>query len=243
MLPFFRRIRRSLLDSGRLSKYLLYAIGEILLVVLGILIALQINNWNAAHKLKAEERAILEDLDKNLQSNVGILETFIKQQQLREQEIQMIIEHIDLKLPMSDSLAANLRRVRMGENLALVTSAYESLKSTGFDLISSKTLRLEIIQLFNYVYERNMKQIHEISQAQYRSTHDVYVRSLKFESESNGARVVPNHYPSFLDNQELYNLLTFRVAGKAGVIAMARNILSETVRVKELFNQEFEKLQ
>ncbi|MDH3246146.1 MAG: DUF6090 family protein [Saprospiraceae bacterium] len=46
MLTFLRRIRRSLLESGRVKSYLLYAIGEIALVVIGILIALQINNWN-----------------------------------------------------------------------------------------------------------------------------------------------------------------------------------------------------
>ena len=46
MLTFLRKIRKSLIESGIARKYLLYAIGEIALVVIGILIALQINNWN-----------------------------------------------------------------------------------------------------------------------------------------------------------------------------------------------------
>lgn len=50
MLSFLRKIRRSLIDSGSARKYLLYAVGEIILVVIGILIALQINNWNEARK-------------------------------------------------------------------------------------------------------------------------------------------------------------------------------------------------
>jgi hypothetical protein len=45
-IPLFRRIREKLIASGSITKYLLYAIGEILLVVIGILIALQVNNWN-----------------------------------------------------------------------------------------------------------------------------------------------------------------------------------------------------
>lgn len=46
MLTFLRKIRRSLIESGSSSKYLLYAIGETLLVMIGIQMALQINNWN-----------------------------------------------------------------------------------------------------------------------------------------------------------------------------------------------------
>ena len=46
MFTFFRRIRKALINSGATGKYLVYAIGEITLVVIGILIALQVNNWN-----------------------------------------------------------------------------------------------------------------------------------------------------------------------------------------------------
>ena len=59
MLRFFRQIRQRLLTDNKFSKYLLYAIGEILLVVIGILIAIQVDNWN-------EERQIDEAIDKSL---------------------------------------------------------------------------------------------------------------------------------------------------------------------------------
>lgn len=54
MIKFFRQIRQRLLAQSKFSKYLLYAIGEIVLVVIGILIALQINNWNESRKLQEE---------------------------------------------------------------------------------------------------------------------------------------------------------------------------------------------
>ena len=66
MLTFFRRIRKGLLEGGRTSKYLLYAIGEIALVVIGILIALQINNWNEERKEKVLESKIHNQLYEEL---------------------------------------------------------------------------------------------------------------------------------------------------------------------------------
>ncbi len=57
MIKFFRHIRKRLLTENKLSKYLLYAIGEIVLVVIGILIALQINNWNTS-KIESKNKEI-----------------------------------------------------------------------------------------------------------------------------------------------------------------------------------------
>ncbi|WP_194977145.1 DUF6090 family protein [Aquiflexum lacus] len=62
MIKFFRKIRQRLLAEGNLKRYLIYAIGEILLVVIGILIALQINNWNEWRKDRIKEENILHDL-------------------------------------------------------------------------------------------------------------------------------------------------------------------------------------
>ena len=70
MIKFFRKIRQKLLTENRFSKYLLYAIGEIVLVVIGILIALQINNWNETRKVnytaKILANSLIEDLNKDL---------------------------------------------------------------------------------------------------------------------------------------------------------------------------------
>ncbi len=56
MIKFFSKIRQKLLIENRFNKYLLYAIGEIILVVIGILIALQINTWSENKKIKTEEK-------------------------------------------------------------------------------------------------------------------------------------------------------------------------------------------
>ncbi|BAO76435.1 DUF6090 family protein [Winogradskyella sp. PG-2] len=66
MIKFFRKIRQNLLSEGKTRKYFKYAIGEILLVVIGILIALGINNWNENRKFKNVEKNVLTNIYKNL---------------------------------------------------------------------------------------------------------------------------------------------------------------------------------
>ena len=67
MIKFFRKIRQNLLSENKFSKYLIYAIGEIILVVVGILIALSINNWNESKKLNKE----IVSLSKSIISELG----------------------------------------------------------------------------------------------------------------------------------------------------------------------------
>ncbi len=71
MLRFFRQIRQRLLTENKFSKYLLYAVGEILLVVIGILIALQVNNWNEERNSTIETKRLLRDLQDEIEIAVA----------------------------------------------------------------------------------------------------------------------------------------------------------------------------
>jgi hypothetical protein len=91
MIKFFRHIRQNLLSEGKTGKpalpagrYLKYAIGEIVLVVIGILIALQINNWNENQKLKSRTQdyytQLLDDLNNDIISTQSIIKEFSNHQ-------------------------------------------------------------------------------------------------------------------------------------------------------------------
>lgn len=73
MIKFFRQIRNSLLMENKTSKYFKYAIGEIILVMIGILLALQVNNWNEQRKTRVAEQLLLSDLKEEISSNHGKL--------------------------------------------------------------------------------------------------------------------------------------------------------------------------
>ena len=70
MIKFFRRIRKSLFAEGKFSKYIFYALGEIILVVIGILIALQINAWKVSADNKKLEKSILLNIKQDLQDDI-----------------------------------------------------------------------------------------------------------------------------------------------------------------------------
>lgn len=78
MIKFFRKIRRTLLSEGKTGQYLKYAIGEIVLVVIGILIALQINNWNQARKDDRILNEYLVKIKSHTMEDLRILDTISK---------------------------------------------------------------------------------------------------------------------------------------------------------------------
>jgi hypothetical protein len=69
MISFFRKIRQKLLQKNQVTRYLVYALGEIALVMIGILLALQVNNWNETRKDKKKEAAFLNQIHSEFTDN------------------------------------------------------------------------------------------------------------------------------------------------------------------------------
>ena len=94
MIKFFRRIRRQLLSESKFSKYLLYAIGEIVLVVIGILIALSINNWNQKRRDVAEEIVILTNLKEDLKADLKGYNKTIDWLKSRQANVDSVLHYL-----------------------------------------------------------------------------------------------------------------------------------------------------
>jgi len=97
MIKFFRKIRQRLLTENNFSKYLLYAIGEIILVVIGILIALQINNSNEINKQRAKEVQFLKNLKSDLIFEQSELDRYIGIRESIVSSAQTTLEHFNGK--------------------------------------------------------------------------------------------------------------------------------------------------
>ncbi|MCW5898560.1 MAG: hypothetical protein KIT10_04760 [Flavobacteriales bacterium] len=152
MIKFFRSIRQSLLAQGRFTRYLTYAVGEILLVVIGIFLALQLNNWNAERKRSEQELALLIEMRENLLRDLeDCRDNIITQMRLgRAQEV--VLKHLEERTPFHDSLRIHYGNLMGSTMLTMNTSAYDNLKSIGFDLIRNDSLRSAITRLYSERY-------------------------------------------------------------------------------------------
>ncbi len=105
MIKFFRKIRQTMIKENKVSKYLLYAIGEILLVVIGIVIALQINNWNENRKKNIEETKILISLKNEIINNQEELTATIEYH-------KFVLEKVD---ELSRLMHPNPKEIKLGK--------------------------------------------------------------------------------------------------------------------------------
>ena len=95
MIKFFRKIRQKLLSENKFSKYFIYAIGEIILVVIGILIALQVNNWNEERKSNIETNKIREELNAEFYNNRIVLNERIKDLKIANSNVRIVLSLIN----------------------------------------------------------------------------------------------------------------------------------------------------
>ena len=160
MLSYFRKIRRSLIDTGStrrtaspFGRYMLYAIGEIALVVIGILIAVQINNWNEYRKDRNQEVEILMEIKNTLELNSELMiehVSLIEGLNETSDKVNSIIENAN---EYTDSYGEDFYfSFYSGTNIYLSNDGYEGLKNSGFEIIRNSVLRKAIVHLFGVQY-------------------------------------------------------------------------------------------
>ncbi|MCF7561796.1 DUF6090 family protein [Sabulilitoribacter multivorans] len=139
MIKFFRKIRQQLLTENKFSKYLLYAIGEIVLVVIGILIALQINNWNENRKQKAKVNNYLKSMVIDLNSDTKAYERIIDSYELQVENNTLIFKDKNYQELPLDSIVSKITSYYAMHQI--VDQTYQKIKNSGLsDNLGSKEL-------------------------------------------------------------------------------------------------------
>ena len=166
MIKFFRKIRYNLMETGKTSKYFKYAIGEIILVMVGILLALQVNNWNQNRVNKQKEKLLLNELHDEFVKNQEQFELVVAMHEKALKATNYVITQFPIN-PNEvnlDTLQANragwTNRYTFNPSQGVIKSL---VNSSSFELISNHELRKLLISwedvLADYQEEENIASI------------------------------------------------------------------------------------
>lgn len=140
---------------------MLYAIGEIVLVVIGILIAVSINNWNQRKKEAEVEKEILQQIKQDLLLSVKDIESNIDWFDQAIESSHLILEHMDRGAPYADSIGEHFTKAFPWVILVIDLGGYESVKSEGIDILRNDTIKNQVINLLEgrLYYHRQFENI------------------------------------------------------------------------------------
>ena len=237
MITFFRKIRERLITKGNTSRYIKYALGEIVLVVVGILIALQINNWNEDRKKRIYEVKILNAIKTDLINSRAEVLSAINDDERWKACNEKILIYLDTRKAYEEQLDQCFGCYFWSSTVQFSTSSYEELKNRGVELISNSDLRRQLTNMYDFRLDVVKSEI-EVWDSQLLSStiyplHTELFRKYYPESwtiyEDEFAK--PIDYNKLLDNEKFKNLV-------AEIISL-RNY---SIAANKLLEQEIDKL-
>ncbi|WP_370476495.1 DUF6090 family protein [Tamlana flava] len=253
MIKFFRKIRQKLISENKFSKYLVYAIGEIVLVVIGILIALGINNWNSDRINTIREKDYLIGIKNDLEKQIPVFNSLVK----RCDSILIVGNNIlnDYKSIQDFSLINDLNKKLSlffyAENFPEISTTFDELKSTGqINLIKNKFVRTKIISYYQNAKESQVGMRFILSDIVYSHIYPTLKSSTIITQENlslnNNTNDLPSKLQSVLkmkltdsDNElELFNAINLRI--KAAIVnqSVLLNAKDEAMKLIDALEKE-----
>jgi hypothetical protein len=224
-----------MIKENRVSKYLLYAIGEIALVMIGILLALQVNNWNNERKQTNHEQKILKELLLNLRMDS------LDHASNRDWSLNAgaaagyIVDGLEGRVQWQDSMSLHYGQILTHGVATLNTSAYDNLKSIGFDLISNDSIRIALTKLYSLDITRLLKLEKEfLSDDQVHNILPVVLKRLHINEPWWNS--TPHDYETLMDDLEFQTVMRWKSVTNnhiAGEYEIARKRTSSLIQMIE----------
>ena len=242
MIKLFRKIRQKMLTENKFSKYLLYAIGEILLVIIGIIIAVSINGWNENRKLANDEQSILKDLKQEMDLNLKSLEIVIAEHEKSLKAAEEINELFNDRDAFNKMPAQTFGRLafRMESNFTYdpQNGILNSLINSGrLSLFSNKELKY-LLASFKELTVDAFESTHAINRERPPLMHKSYL--IGFVKKD--GKIISYDTKLKYDDEafRVYNKLYFRGVRKSG-LEEERNLKLELEKIINLINREIKK--
>ena len=243
MIKFFRQLRRKLIEGGNLKSYLFYAVGEILLVMIGILLALYVSNKNEERKLVAKSHEILNEIKGNLESNTYQFQKEIEWENKVIASIDIVFDNKRITKIYHDSLDKHFHLCAYWPTSTWETSGYENLKSQGVELIHSIDLRKKIIALYEINYPEISEIVRNSEGYSYSTLIPVFSELFTFQETQLGEavdayRAKPFDYNTMLRSEKMEGILSFWRLMRVVGIQLRGNAIQENENLIRLIDME-----
>ena len=198
------------MEQNKTGKYFKYAIGEIVLVVIGILFALQINNWNEHRKTRNLEIKTLKELRSDLMQNIDDIEGNITKLKECKRANEVVIYHMENNLPYNDSLDSYFANLYPYITFSPIQTTFNYLNQNGVKLLSNDSLRANISDL--YANQFNLYKVFERTYLV--EHHNNYVKPMfmtEFDTWDLYESFKPRNYSQFIKNDDYKQIMNYTV--------------------------------
>lgn len=173
MLRFFRTIRQKLIEQENIRKYIWYALGEILLVMVGILLALQVNNWNEGRKNRNYELKILNEVHTAVQADIEMITWDLGNLGRSERSAVILTRYKNGETNRPDSILQHIDNINIRRFFRANDGPYEAIKSGGLDRISNDTLRTKLSEVYDDIMPGTSYMYNDVLSIYINSTQDI----------------------------------------------------------------------
>ena len=253
MIKFFRKIRYDLIEKNKTGKYFKCAIGEIILVVIGILIALQINNWNEQRKERIQEKIFLKRFEVELNTNLENILTAISLNKNRIHRAEFLLRTIDKPQLAADSSSYFMISIEHAgyTNIPLISdNAFEELKSSGnLSLISNEVLRAALQKYYSWTsYEGQYNFLQQDIQLNYShlkqgifTTSQVIDMGDYYITKNYSAIEAKETFERMLNKPKFLEFIPYVIQNKLGAEKSYDDIYNQAKALKILLKAELDK--
>ena len=228
-----------MLSENKFSRYLIYAIGEIILVVIGILIALQINNWNENRKSANVELKLLIDLKANLESTLEKFERDTVYNSFTIEQFQNINRYISEDLPYDKELDIAFGSIPHWSSPYPILTAYKTLQTKGLDIITDEQLRNQVIDLYEYEYLRLSVDYDKAEWDMAQSvTNPFFAKHIRRFTEVSNRLATPNNFEQLKQNEEFQNILEMIISYRQTGLFRYKSVMESIKRLINAIDRE-----
>lgn len=247
MLKFFRKIRRKLIEGRNLKRYLIYAIGEILLVVFGILIALQINNWSEERKDTKKEYQILFSLSEDFKSNQIELNRTLSEIPLRIERLKTMLSYVGkTKSQLTEEMKDTITNTGFVLTDVIEGSLNSILSSDKLELIRSDSLKnmLTAYPAFIIKFKKQEETVEDyvINVQRFKLREYLTLTDLLSDVdpryENLKAHVIKSDYEGLLNDRDYQNILVGVLIQSNGLFSSAKQLKEKTEKIFDLLERE-----